>query len=82
MADMEVERDPLGGMEMMQIDGQGGDKAADIPPLQLSEKEREILQLYDRLEEIRLETSLLRAQETVSDGTTPSYFSLHASWMF
>jgi hypothetical protein len=38
-------------------------------PLQLSEIEQQILDLYDRLEELMLETSLLRVQGTISNGT-------------
>lgn len=56
----------------MQLDEPGSDNATNFPTLQLSEKENQILELYDRLEEIKLEISLLQAQETVPNGRTLS----------
>ncbi len=67
MANVELGGGPLERMDAMQLDENGADSTAFHPPLQLSEKERQILELYDRLEEIKLETSLLQAQETIPD---------------
>jgi hypothetical protein len=39
----------------------------DSPPL-MTEQERRILQVYDRLEELRLEISLLKARGVLSQG--------------
>jgi hypothetical protein len=38
------------------------------PPPTLSAEQRELLELYDRLENIRLETALLRAYNNPLDG--------------
>jgi hypothetical protein len=62
-------------MEEMQIDETVRNGSVDISVLQLSEKENQILELYDRLEEIMMETSLLQAQDaqaTVSNGKVSS----------
>lgn len=56
------------GLEAVQLDDPGYDSAVNFPPLQLSEMESQILELYDRLEEIQLEISFLEAQENVPNG--------------
>jgi hypothetical protein len=48
-------------------------------PLRLSEIEQQILQLYDRLEELKLEISLLRVQGTISNGRKISLESIYTS---
>jgi hypothetical protein len=50
-------------MEGVEVTG----KEADNPPL-MTEQERRILQVYDRLEELQLEISLLRARGVLSQG--------------
>lgn len=55
-------------MEAMQIDEPESDNNVNSPTLQLSEKESQLLELYDRLEEIKLEISLLQTQDTVHNG--------------
>jgi hypothetical protein len=65
---MEIHDGPLEEMEAMQLDESASDKAVNFPTLQLSEKESKILELYDRLEEIKLEISLLQAQENIPNG--------------
>jgi hypothetical protein len=68
MASTELHDGPLDKMDAMQLDEPASSNAADFPTLQLSEKESQILELYDRLEEINLEISLLQAQENVPNG--------------
>ena len=68
MASTEIHDGPLEEMEAMQLDEPGSDNAVGLPTLQLSEKESQILELYDRLEEIKLEISFLQAQENVPNG--------------
>src|SRR5277367_6753003 len=77
MADAEFHDGPLERMEGMQLDELGSDDAANFPTLQLSETESKILELYDRLEEIRLEISLLQTQGAVPEGRIPSTLFLH-----
>jgi hypothetical protein len=78
MASTETYDGPLEEMEAMQLDELASDNAVSIPPLQLSEKESQILELYDRLEEIKLEISLLQAQENVPNGRnlSPTFLTL------
>ena len=68
MAGTELHDGPLEEMEAVQLDEPASDNAVSSPTLQLSEKESQILELYDRLEEIKLEISLLQAQENVPNG--------------
>ncbi len=64
MADAEAVGIPLARMEDMQLDEPVRDDTVDDSMLQLSEKEGQILALYDHLEEIMMEISLLQAQDT------------------
>lgn len=45
--------------------------------LQLSEFERQILDLYDRLEELQLEVGLLSAPEATQDGKSIPLTTMH-----
>jgi hypothetical protein len=64
MADINAGIVPLTRMEEMQLDEPLRDDTVNISVLQLSEKESQILELYDRLEEIVMEIGLLQAQDT------------------
>lgn len=66
MAEAEAIGAPSARMEEMQLDETVHNGSVDISVLQLSEKESQILALYDRLEEIMMETSLLQAQDAQS----------------
>jgi hypothetical protein len=71
MAQAEAGGVPLERLEEMQLDETVHDETVNFSVLQLSEKERQILELYDRLEEIMMEISLVQAQDaqtTVSNG--------------
>jgi hypothetical protein len=75
MTEAEAVGVPSVRMEEMQLDETVRDGSVDISVLRLSEKESQILELYDRLEEIMMETSLLQAQNaqaTVSNGKVSS----------
>lgn len=72
MADPELQDGHLERVNAMQLDDPGSDNAASFPTLQLSEKERQILELYDQLEEIMLEISLLQTQDTIPNGRSSS----------
>jgi hypothetical protein len=50
----------------IEMDLSGQDQ--DVSPL--SEKEIELLELYDRLQEIELQTSLLRSRPVITEGNT------------
>lgn len=68
MASIELHDGPLEEMEAMQLDEPASENAVNFPTLLLSEKESQILELFDRLDEIKLEISLLQAQENVPNG--------------
>ena len=63
IGDAEAVGVPLARMEDMQLDEPVRDDTVDDSVLQLSEKEGQILALYDHLEEIMMEISLLQAQD-------------------
>lgn len=71
MAEGEAIGVPSARMGEMQLDETVPGGSVDISVLQLSEKESQILELYDRLGEIMMESSLLQAQDAqtaVSNG--------------
>jgi hypothetical protein len=72
MASTEIHDGSLDGMEVMQIDEPRSGNAPSPPTLQLSEKESQILELYDRLEDLKLDISFLQAQESVPNGMSLS----------
>jgi hypothetical protein len=76
MASTEIHDGPLEEMEAMQLDEPTSDNTVGLPTLQLSEKESQILELFDRLEEVKLEISLLEAQENVPNGRNLSPLAL------
>jgi hypothetical protein len=51
--------------EMEEVEVTGGD--VDRPPL-MTEQEKRILEMYDRLEELQLEIALLQARGVLSQG--------------
>jgi hypothetical protein len=53
----------MDGVEMMDVEKQS-------PPL-LTNQEKRILDVYDRLEELQLEITLLKAQGVLSQGELP-----------
>jgi hypothetical protein len=67
-----------GMMEGLQLDD-GADPSAKLGEapfnIQFTEQERQILELYDRLEEIQLEISVLQAEESTPFGRIYSYSS-------
>jgi hypothetical protein len=77
MADPEFQDGPQERMDAMQLDEQGNDNAASSPTLELSEKEAQMLELYDQLEDISLEISLLQTQNTVPNGRSLSTLLIH-----
>lgn len=79
MVSTEIHHGPLEQMEAMQLDVPTDDNVVNFTSLQLSENETQILELYDRLEEIKLEISLLQAQENVPNGRNLSPMSLNSS---
>lgn len=50
---------------------------AEIGPLALSKPEREVLELYDRLQELKVEIALLNAQEHYIPGREDPYGQQH-----
>lgn len=50
-------------MEDAPLDVQGASSSDDVGPLLLSDSERKLLELYDRLQELQLEIALLKAQQ-------------------
>jgi hypothetical protein len=68
--DSHVSSSAAGMMEGLQIgDGIRPSKQGDLPPtLQLTDTERQILELYDNLEEIQLESSIWEAEESMTLG--------------
>jgi hypothetical protein len=72
MASTEIHDGSLDGVEAMQLDEPGSGNTPGPPTLQLSGKESQILELYDRLEELKLDISFLQAQESVPNGMSLS----------
>ena len=50
---------------------QGADTSTASPTLPLSDSEKEVLQHYDRLQELKLEISLLKAQQSYNTSKRP-----------
>ena len=71
MAEADDAAVPLAGIEEMQLDETLRDDSLDVSVLQLSEKESQILELYDQLEQLVMEIGLLQAQDAqaaISNG--------------
>jgi hypothetical protein len=68
MAPAGTDKTALEKIGEMQIGRDIGGDSAEVPTLQLSDQESQILELYDRLEEITQGISLLQAQDSISLG--------------
>lgn len=69
---MDNQTDEMEGIQIGDAVNFAVDKSSSIP-LPLSSVERQILDLYDQLEEILLEVHLLQAQQRVGDGETADH---------
>lgn len=61
-------------MESLQIgdDGAPAPKPSGVPEtLLFSDQERQILEIYDRLKEVELETAILKAAQSTPSGRDP-----------
>lgn len=63
------QRDEMEGVEVTRHENA-------TPPL-LSEQEKRILEVYDRMEELQLEIALLKAQGVLSQGTSFLRVTVH-----
>jgi hypothetical protein len=67
MSSPDVDSAAASGMAGLNIEKDEGSNEG-FTELQLTELERQILDLYDRLEELQLEIALLSAQESTPEG--------------
>lgn len=65
--------------DQVMLDAGDVDKDVAFGELQLSFQEREVLQLYDRLEELKLEASYLKAMQSFATGMSNQKFCIETA---
>ena len=65
------------GNQVEEMEGvESSNPKSSSPPL-MTEDEKRVLELYDRLEELQLEIALLKAQGVLSQGMTVQFGAYH-----
>lgn len=76
MSTPDIDTAAAGGIAGLEIKNPDASKDS-FTELQLSELERQILDLYDRLEELQLEIGLLSTPEATQDGKSTPLATMH-----